>query len=110
MQFDLDLNFKKNINSKEQLIAAIGSFWQKIYKTILFVFLLCMIILSGYVWKNSLSGSVWSDQKKQEYLNSQNNSVVFNEKNFKKALLDIEQRGEFVMGDNGAGKDIFKSY
>ncbi|NTW26959.1 MAG: hypothetical protein HGA36_01405 [Candidatus Moranbacteria bacterium] len=106
MKFD----FKIGSKSKKPLLPAIGLFWQKIYKIIFLIFLLIALALGWYVWHTSLSGGEWSAEKKQEYLNSQTKGVVFNENNFKKVLLDIEERKQYVVSDDQTKKDIFKSY
>lgn len=109
MEFDLKLDFDKKTSSQKISFSGLGLFWQKKYKMVLLFFLLCMIALSGYVWRISLSGATWSNERKQEYLNEQNKGVVFDEGNFKKALSDIEDRKNFN-SDNKQIKDIFKSY
>lgn len=110
MQLDFKSGFTKKTIASPQLIAATGLFWQKIYKIIFFIFLTAMIVLGGYIWNRSLSGGAWSEEKKQEYLNSQNTGVVFNQKNFEKALADIELRKNGSAKNTETMKDIFKDY
>ncbi len=110
MQFDFKLGSTNKITSKAQFIAATGSFWQKIYKLVFFIFLFCMIALGGYIWQISLSGGTWSAEKKQEYLDSQNKDVVLKENDFKKALTDVEMRKTNNIENQEILKDIFKSY
>ena len=110
MQFDFKLDNKKTITSKTQLITVAGHFWQKIYKIIFFILLLCMIALGAYFWQKNLLGEAWSAEKKQEYLDSQNKDVIFKENDFKKALIDIEMRKNGDTDNQEIIKDIFKSY
>jgi len=110
MQFDFKMGDKSLKLSKEQLVSSAGFFWKKIYMLVFAVFLVCMIVLAGWVWKKSLSGEVWSDQQKQEYLNMQNKGVVFNEDAFKKALSDVEMRKQSVTDNSHEIKDVFKAY
>lgn len=110
MQFDFKLGLKKTTTSKTQLIPMIGIFWQKIYKIVFFIFLIGMVVLGGYIWQKSLSGGEWSAEKKQEYLDAQNKSVVFKESDFKKALSDVETRRQENTDSQQPAKDIFKAY
>jgi len=110
MQFDFKLGGKKIQTSKAQLISEVGFFWQKIYKLILLAFLLGVIFLGGYIWEKSLSGSAWSEEKKQEYLDAQNKSVVFNEDAYKKVISDFEIRKNYNVTNREDMNNIFKSY
>lgn len=110
MQFDFKLGKNKTINSKTQLLPALGLFWQKIYKTVLFVLLGLAILLGAFFWQKSLSGGGWSAEKKQEYLNTQNKGVTFRENDFKKVLADIELRKQDATTNQMERRDIFKSY
>ncbi|MDD5463553.1 MAG: hypothetical protein PHP62_00170 [Candidatus Moranbacteria bacterium] len=106
MQFD----FKKLTTNNGQLFSSVVIFWQKIYKTVFFIFLAIVILLSGYVWQRSLSGGQWSAEKKQEFLDAQNKGVVFKESVFNKALSDVELRKQEKASENKGIKDIFKDY
>ncbi|HBI34281.1 MAG TPA: hypothetical protein DEA43_02015 [Candidatus Moranbacteria bacterium] len=106
MQFD----FKKLTTNNGQLFSTVVIFWQKIYKTVFFVFLTIVILLSVYVWQRSLSGGQWSAEKKQEFLDAQNKGVVFKESVFNKALSDVEMRKQENVSESKGIKDIFKDY
>jgi hypothetical protein len=106
----MQLDFKKINISSTQLVPALGFFWQKIHRFIFFVVLICLIGLGWYIWQKSLTGGEWSSERKQEYLDAQNKSVVFKEEAFRKALADIERRKENNAVDKKEIKDIFKSY
>ncbi|EKE18963.1 MAG: hypothetical protein ACD_9C00184G0002 [uncultured bacterium] len=109
MQFNFKFGFKKTAESNFQIISVIGNFWRKIYKFIFLFLLLGVIIFSFYIWQNSLSGGSWSEQKKEEYLNSQSKRIILKENDFKKAIEDVElRRQEFIKQE--PIRDIFKSY
>ena len=110
MEFDLKLGSNKETMSKTQLLSAVGSFWKKIYKIIFSVILVGAIILSGYIWRKSLTGGGWSAEKKQEYLDAQNRGVVFVEKDFKEALSNVELRKQSTETNQQPVRDIFKNY
>lgn len=110
----MDLNFKfgseKATMSKTQLVSAAGNFWQRIYKIIFVILLFLSSLLGAYLWQRSLSGGMWSDEKKQEYLNANSKGIVFNETKFRKALADVELRKQETKVDTQNLKNIFKAY
>jgi hypothetical protein len=110
MQFNFKFGTKKELSRKRGIVESLGYFWHKIYKTIFFIFLFIMIIVSAYVWNMSLSGGEWSAEKKQKYLDAQSSGVNFNENNYKKVLVDIELRKKIEWANEIEIKDIFKSY
>jgi hypothetical protein len=110
MESDLKIGSKKEAMSKARLISVTGAFWKKIYKTVFFMILVGVIALSAYVWQKSLSGEGWSAEKKQEYLDSQNKSVILLEKDYQEALSNIESRGRGDEDDQQPMRDIFKAY
>jgi hypothetical protein len=111
MKFDFKFGDKKTSISTARLVSAAGFFWQKISKIVLVVFLGAMIFLGGYIWQKSLSGGAWSDEKKQEYLDTQNKEVILNESSFEKAFLNVEMRKKNISNDNTkVRKNIFKTY
>lgn len=85
-------------------------FWRKI-KTPLFVtFFFSVVAFGGYIWKKSLYGGGWDEAKKQEYINTQNKSVVFKEDDFKKVIENVKERRETNVIIREDLKDIFKKY
>lgn len=106
----MQLDFQNMTNSKEQIVAVIGNFWQKIYKYVFSFFLLSAIVFSAYIWNRGLYGGTWSDEKKSEYVSAQGGGVVFNEASFKKALADVEARKQENLESKESIKDIFKEY
>ncbi|EKD46434.1 MAG: hypothetical protein ACD_67C00237G0001 [uncultured bacterium] len=106
MQFD----FKNLTESKKLTLATVGNLWQKSYKAILVILLVVAIASGAYIWRKSLSGGQWSEEKKQEYLNAQNKGVIFKEGDFKKATEDVEMRKKKADGEQESIKDIFKAY
>ncbi|MEI7891215.1 MAG: hypothetical protein WCI36_04600 [bacterium] len=110
MQFNLKFGKKEN-TSKIKLLPMLGSFWQKIYKGVLFILLIAAAVFGYYTWNKSLSGKGWSVEKKQEYLKSQNKRIVFREKDFEKVVADIEARKKSSVAENSQEvKDIFKRF
>jgi predicted membrane protein len=110
MEFNLKYDFKNGPSSKKAIFSAVGNFWQKIYMSIFFIFLICAVAFGVYVWRNSLSGGQWSEEKKQEYIKAQSSGVSFNENDFKKASEDIDFRKQENIGNQEPIRDIFKAY
>lgn len=106
----MQLNLKKTNWSKERAISFVGNFWQKIYRSVLLIFLFALIALSAYIWNRSLSESEWGNEKKQEYLRAQGVGVTFSEDDFKKVLKDVESRRQEGSIEKRAIKNIFKSF
>lgn len=84
--------------------------WNKVHMLLFFSLLLCAIGLGGYVWQRNVSGSNWSEEKKQEYLNMQSAKIIFKEKDFKKAMDDIQMRKRKNPNGYRPIKDIFMPY
>ena len=107
MQFD----FKKVTNISTQKIGKTLSFvWQKTHVVVFFVFLFSAIAFGGYIWQKSLSESEWSPEKKQAYLDSQEERVLFRENDFRKVIADIQMRKEESAKQHETISDIFKPY
>jgi len=109
MKLGIPSDILANINQKG-IILNLGIIWKKFYKILFFVLLFSAIIFGGYVWNRNLHSSTWDEQKKQEFVKSQDKGVVFNENNFEKALEIVGQRAEENSKTSDVGKDFFSSY
>lgn len=107
MKFDFKFGFKKEAKAGKHDNFNLVSFWQKISKIVFSIFLGAIIFLSIFVWQKSLSGGGWSEEKKQEYLNSQSKSVFLKENDFEKATKDVEARRQGAIKKDQP-RDIFK--
>lgn len=96
--------------NKEKIVSLIAHFWEKIHTWLFFFLLLVVIAFGGYIWQQNLYGEGWSMEKKQEYMNTQNKSVLFKEKDFQKVINDIQMRKEENAKEYQPIKDIFKAY
>ncbi|HEX8974379.1 MAG TPA: hypothetical protein VF817_02730 [Patescibacteria group bacterium] len=75
---------------------------------LLFFFLLISAVVAGwYIWQKGLYSSAWSEEKKQQYLEEQSKGVIFGEKDFNKALDDINSRKNYDVGQYQSVKDVF---
>lgn len=109
MKFDFKFGASDGCASeKGSLLLLVGNFWQKIYKYVFFACLVASVLLGIYMWQRSLSNGAWSLEKKQEFLDSQNKSIVLRESDYKNALADVEARRNENLDEFVELKDIFK--
>lgn len=109
----LNLKFNSGNTSgihNKSILALISRIWQKTHIILFFLVLIVAIAIGGYVWKQNVYSGEWNDEKKQEYINTQNQGVVFKEDNFNKVLDDISLRKEENLKEYIPVKDIFKPY
>jgi hypothetical protein len=105
------VQFKKILTvNKKQVVSSLAHFWEKIHTTLFFILFFSLIILGGYIWKQSLYGKGWSEAKKQEYMNTQNKRVIFKEDDFNKIVSDIQTRKNENSDSYQPIKDIFEPY
>ena len=111
MKIDFKL-FSGNVSnfSKEKLVSLIAHAWQEIHTILFFILLFVAIVLGGYIWQQNLYGKGWSVERKQEYINTQNKSVIFKENDFQKVIDNISLRKEENSKEYQIMKDIFKAY
>lgn len=111
MKFDIKFS-SKNMATIEmkQIVKVASRIWQKTHTLLFFVILIIFIVIGGYIWKQSLYSGEWSNEKKQEYLNTQNKEVIFNGEDFQKVLNDISSREEEYSKTYQPIKDVFKPY
>jgi len=111
MKFDIKFNFKNTTKIDTKHIAEVASrVWQKMHMPLFFIVLIAAIIIGGYIWEQSIYSGGWSKEKKQEYLDTKNKEVIFQEKDFQKVFDDITLRKEKSAKAYQPVKDIFKPY
>jgi hypothetical protein len=109
MDIKIDLNSLTKIDIK-QAVKKISYLWAKTHMFIFFVFLFCLIILGGYVWQKNIYNAQWSDERKQQYMNSQDRKIIFNEKDFQEVTNEIQSRKNESQKQAISLKDIFLPY
>ncbi len=95
---------------KAKIISSLESFWKRTYKLLFFSLLACVIFFGAYVWNQNLYSSIWSPQQSQDFMDTQDKGIIFNENNYKKALEIIKQRSDENVKQVDAGKDFFLPY
>ncbi len=96
--------------NKSNVISIVESFRRKIYRVIFFLLLLASIFFGGYIWHQNLYSSTWTADRVQEFVNTQDKGIVFNENNYKKALDIIGRRNQENAKSPSAGSDFFVGY
>ena len=107
MKFNIKFDSKIGIKHIAEIVSRI---WQKTHMLLFFFVLLASIAIGGYIWKQNVYSGEWSNEKKQEYLNTQNKEVIFKENDFNKVVSDIRARKYENSKEYQQIKDIFKPY
>jgi hypothetical protein len=111
MKFNLKSFSLSSINlSKQNVVGLIAGIWKKTHLLLFFALLFAAIIFGGYIWQQSLYGQGWSVEKKQEYVKTQNKSIIFKENDFQKVLDDIKMRKDEDIKEYQPIRDIFTPY
>jgi hypothetical protein len=105
------INEKKKSGADFKAIAnKFPAIWEKYHKFLLVIIFLGLVSFGGYIWYDSFYSGAWSEDKKQQYLNSQEKSVTLKEKEFKRVLDNIDQRKQDYQGEYQPVKDVFQTY
>lgn len=110
---NLKFKFDSKVNKKmdfESVVNFAGRLWRKSRTFLFFLFLAASIFGGGFIWQQSLSGSGWSQQRKQEFMDSQNKNVEFNQKPYQKIIEQIEIRSSVIAEEYRSVKDVFATY
>ena len=111
MKFDFKISSKNNAAINMGSIGqAAAKTWEKIHTMTFFALLIVSAMLGWKIWQQSLSGAGWSDQQKQDYLNTQNKGVVLNEAGFNQAIASVQARKDENNNAYTPIKEIFTPY
>jgi len=62
----------------------------------------------SYAYYNYIYNPIWSEEERQNYIETKEKDAVFNEKDFNEVVTEIEKRKiEYVEGSIETKKDIF---
>ena len=90
------------------LLRIISDFFVKKGKWLLLLFLFLLIGYCYYVWYIFIYHNQWSDEKKMEYIKSQEKEVVFNKTQFDRIVAEREERAARYNEEVGDKTDIFR--
>ncbi|EKD58246.1 MAG: hypothetical protein ACD_56C00165G0001 [uncultured bacterium] len=108
----MDFNLKQEgskFNIKLVAIRAV-KFWEKNRMAFFFVLLAASIFMGFRIWQQSFWGTGWSQERKQEFLDAQNNGVELKESDFEKVIEGHEARRNESLKEYQPMKDIFDAY
>lgn len=106
----MKINFKNNIqkirsiNYRELFFKVLneGNRW------IIFISLVVMVLFCINLWYRYIYHSEWSEEKKKEYLNSQERGVVFDRERFNVVISQQEKRKSEFEKETEKQEDIFR--
>ena len=101
---------KKGSAGFKAIVTKFPVIWERYHKFLLVIIFLGLVSFGAYIWYDSFYSGAWSEDKKQQYLNSQEKSVTLKEKEFKRVLDNIDQRRKEYQGDYQQIKDVFQTY
>jgi hypothetical protein len=103
-------NFEKKCLSPKNIGKTFCSVWNNNYRLFFMVFSVALMLLGVYMWYQNIYRSEWSDEKKENYKNSQSRGVEFKEKEFKAIIEEIQRKSNNFGEMSKITKDIFQSY
>lgn len=106
----MEINFKNKQFTAESLVASVISIWKKTHSILLAIFFVVFILLGWRIWQQSLSGLGWTQEKKEQFMDTQNKKVEFKEKQFNEIVVKNEERKSKNIEEYGPQEDIFSSY
>lgn len=83
--------------------------WFKHYKKIFIVVFVLIIAAGSYVWYVNLYKAHWSEEQKQQYIQTQEKKEVFKEQDFNETLRIIEERQQAYEAEPLKMQDIFQA-
>ena len=100
----------KRATKKEKIILLVKeglAFWLR-HQTFIFILLLVIsICLGAYVWFQGMYQSAWSDEKKQEFLKTQDTDIRLKGADMEKVLNEMKKRKTIMESQDGETRNIF---
>jgi len=101
-------NLNINLGDLGKKVKKIPEFFDKKRKWVLIFIAILFAIHSYYEYYNYIFNPVWSEEKRQAYIETKEKDAVFNEKDFDEVVAEVEKRKiEYVEGKIDVKKDIF---
>jgi hypothetical protein len=102
-------NFKNKFNG-EYFSKLVSDFWKNHSLALFFVFSAAVLSSGIYFWYQNTYQSDWNSEKKNQYKISQDKQTKFKEQEFKKIIVEEENRKKIYEESLTPSKDIFASY
>jgi len=106
MKLSGKIDFKK-INFKG-FFFKIFSIIEKMRVLIFFILLFASIFYSGWIFYKYVKNYKWNEAQKQEYLNTKEKEVVFEEDKFNRVVSEVEARKAKSQSNINDVNDIFR--
>lgn len=84
-------------------------FWNRFFRLFLGMFFLGMMAWAGYIWYLNLYQGGWSEEEKNEFLNSQSNEMEFQRDLLGKVVRKIDASRAKFNQEILPAKNIFKA-
>lgn len=108
MELGIDVEKFKGAMNPKHLKRVVVSFLLK--RMNYFIYIL-MFLLTGFfvfLWYTHIYNSQWDELKKQEYINSKDKGVVFNERVFNDIVQEMDSRNQEFQKTKDNLEDIFR--
>jgi hypothetical protein len=105
------MNQKRATKKEKLILLAKGSlaFWLR-HQTFIFALLLIISVgLGGYIWFQSMYQSAWSDERKQEFLRTQDADIRLKGAEMEKVLSEMKRREGMMESPNDDIRNIFSN-
>lgn len=103
------MNLKRVTKKKKIILLAKGglAFWLCHQTFIFILFLVISIGLGAYVWFQGMYQSAWSDEKKQEFLRTQDTDIRLKGAEMEKVLNEMKKRKMIMESQDGEMRNVF---
>jgi len=102
------LNLNIDISDLGEKFKKFPEFLDKKRRWVIIFISLCLAGHVCYEYYNYIYNPVWSEEKRQAYINTKEKDAVFNQDDFNRVLAEIEKRKiEYIENPSSAKKDIF---
>lgn len=101
---------QKRANKKKKIILLAKSglaFWLRNQTFIFMLFLVVSVGLGGYVWFQGMYQTAWSDEKKQEFLRTQDTDIRLKGVEMEKVLNEMKKKKAIMESPNEEIRNIF---
>jgi len=111
MEMNTEISSAEIKKMEKSFIKKMPLIWDRSYVSIFTLFFLGCVIFAMFIWRQSMSDSAgWSQERKTQFLNSQQVGIVFKQNDFEQALKNIQSRQAAFNTDIQPMKDVFVKY
>ena len=105
----LNLSLNIDLENLGKKFEKVPKFLDKKRKMIITLIVICLLGYCFYEYYRYIYRPIWSEQEKQNYINTKEKDAIFNEQDFQVVIGELEKRKvEFIDNPGKISKDIFK--